>query len=161
MIEADRLYTRFFDHVGDSPFLYHEIASVGFLASAAAMAGFVPLAEYEVVKRGHDDKRARVDGRADFWFGSDARAYSFEFKRALVAATAKNLRESMTSASSDVARIQREESHYAAGGLIARVRDEHRLDVYRDFAESDHVDLAYSIGQEGAEGAFLYFKLRS
>jgi hypothetical protein len=160
LIQADSLYCRFLDRVGDSPFLYHEVASVGFLASAAAMAGFVPLAEYEIIKRGHDDKRARVDGRADLWFGSDARAYSFEFKRAVVAATAKNLQNCLTSASSDIARIQRDEYHYAAGGLIARVRDENRLEVYEAFAKSEHVDLAYAIGPAGPDGAYLFFKLR-
>ena len=42
LINADQLYYRFLDRVGESPFLYHEVASVGFLASAAAMAGFTP-----------------------------------------------------------------------------------------------------------------------
>lgn len=109
--KADDLYCRFLDRTGDSPFLYHEVASVGFLASAAAMAGFIPLAEYEIIKRGHDDKRARVDGRADFWFASDDRAYSFEFKRALVAATPSNLSDGLGSAYRDIARIQRDEYH--------------------------------------------------
>src|SRR4051794_31988385 len=80
MDAADELYLRFVKLVGESPFTYHEVASVGFLAAAAAMAGFVPLAEYEIVKRAREDKRARVDGRADFWFSSMARSYSFEFK---------------------------------------------------------------------------------
>jgi len=108
LINADDLYCRFLDRVGDSPFLYHEVASVGFLASAAAMAGFTPLAEYEVIKRGRDDKRARVDGRADFWFSSEERAYSFEFKRAYVAATTKNLSNVRAGATQDIACIQRE-----------------------------------------------------
>lgn len=159
LINADKLYCRFLDRVGESPFYYHEVASVGFLASAAAMAEFIPLAEYEIVKRGREDKRTRVDGRADFWFGSGGRAYSFEFKRAHVAATANNLSEDLSNAIRDIARIQREEFHYAAGGLIARVRDEFRLTTYRIFAESDNVDLAYRIGPEGVNGAFLFFKL--
>ena len=159
LINADDLYCRFLDRVGDSPFLYHEVASVGFLASAAAMAGFTPLAEYEVIKRGRDDKRARVDGRADFWFSSEERAYSFEFKRAYVAATTKNLSNVLAGATQDIACIQREEYHYAAGGLIARVRDKHRWDIYLKFAHSEKVDLAYRIGPEGEDGAFLFFKL--
>jgi hypothetical protein len=159
LIKADNLYCRFLARIGDSPFLYHEVASVGFLASAAAMAGFIPLAEYEVVKRRAQDKRARVDGRADFWFCSDDRAYSFEFKRAHVAATPANLSETLTRAYHDIARIQRDEYHYAAGGLIARVRDEHRLETYLGFAEHDDVDLAYRIGPKGQDGAFLFFKL--
>lgn len=159
--QADVLYLRFLDRVGDSPFLYHEVASVGFLASAAAMAGFTPLAEYEVVKRGRDDKRARVDGRADLWFSSGTRAYSFEFKRAYVAATAKNLAEVMSDAYDDIACIQRDEYHYAAGAQIARVRDPHRVRTYLDFAKSDMVDLAYHLGPDGEDGAFLFFKLVS
>lgn len=157
--QADVLYLRFLDRVGDSPFLYHEVASVGFLASAAAMAGFTPLTEYEVVKRGRDDKRARVDGRADFWFSSGPRAYSFEFKRAYVAATARSLANVMRSASDDIACIQRDEYHYAAGAQIARVRDPHRIDTYVDFAKSELVDLAYHLGPDGEDGAFLFFKL--
>ena len=123
------------------------------------MAGFTPLSEYEVIKRGREDKRARVDGRADLWFSSGSRAYSFEFKRAYTAATSKNLLEVLTVASDDIACISRDEYHYAAGGLIARVRDEHRQDTYTRFAESDAVDLAYHIGPDGENGAFIFFKL--
>ena len=47
----------------------------------------------------------------------------------------------------------------AAGGLIARVRDKHRWDIYLKFAHSEKVDLAYRIGPEGEDGAFLFFKL--
>jgi hypothetical protein len=157
--QADTLYLRFLDRVGDSPFLYHEVASVGFLASAAAMAGFTPLAEYEIVKRARYDKRAHVDGRADLWFSSGPRAYSFEFKRAYVAATRRNLADVMRSASNDIACIQRDEYHYAAGAQIARVRDAHRNPTYVEFAKSDLVDLAYHLGPDGEGGAFLFFKL--
>ena len=123
------------------------------------MAGFIPLAEYEVIKRGKSDKRTKIDGRADFWFSSDARAYSFEFKRARKAATTKNLSASLSIAFNDVARIQREEYHYAAGGLVAIERNEKRQKHYHAFAECDEVDLAYRIGPEGEDGAFLFFKL--
>lgn len=58
--QADDLYDRFLARVGDSPFTYHEVASSGFLASAAALAGFIPLAEYEIIKRGKVDRRTRV-----------------------------------------------------------------------------------------------------
>ncbi len=156
---ADDLYIRFFERTGDSPFYYHEVASVGFLASAAAIAGFIPLNEYEIIKKGAADKRTRGDGRADLWFDSGRRCYSFEAKRAYLSATMKNLAEVMYSAHKDVACIDRNEYHDAAGLLIARVRDSHREDTYLRFAESDAVDLAYRIGPEGAEGAYLYFKL--
>src|SRR3546814_13756400 len=72
--QADKLYDRFLGDVGDSPFLFHEVASVGFLASAAAMAGFVPLAAYAVIKRGRNDKRTRVDGRDARWIRSGSRS---------------------------------------------------------------------------------------
>lgn len=157
--QADKLYGRFLDDVGDSPFLYHEVASVGFLASAAAMAGFVPLAEYEVIKRGRNDKRTRVDGRADLWFSSGQRSYSFECKRAYFSATKKNLSDMLTHAKDDIACIQRDESHYAAGCLLARVRDAKRVEIYEQFAQSDEVDFAYHIGPDGEEGAYLYFSL--
>jgi hypothetical protein len=157
--KADQLYTKFLDRVGDTPFHYHEVAAVGFLASAAALAGFIPLAEYEIIKRGRHDKRAKGDGRADLWFASDARAYSFEFKRAWLAATANNLRELLSEATGDVACIPRDEYHYAAGALITRVRDEHRLQTYLDFGTSDYVDLAYRIGPKSKDGAFLFFRL--
>jgi hypothetical protein len=157
--KADELYSRFLGRVGESPFLYHEVAAVGFLASAAALAGFVPLAEYEVLKRAQGRKHAEVKGRADLWFSAGRRCYSFEFKRAWLAATEANLGALLGEALRDVECIDRDEYHYAAGGLIARVRDESRIPSYLQFAESDAVDLAYRIGPPGFDGAFLYFSL--
>lgn len=156
---ADALYLRFLNRAGESPFYFHEVASVGFLASAAAIAGFLPLAEYEIIKRAQHDKRVKVDGRADLWFDTGPRCYSFEFKRAWASATEQNLTEVLAEATNDIACIGREEYHYAAGGLLARVRDPHRTDVYRAFADRDEVDIAYRIGPEGEDGAFLYFGL--
>jgi hypothetical protein len=156
---ADNFYLRFLDRIGVSPFYYHEVASVGFLASSAALAGFLPLNEYEIIKKGSSDKRTRGDGRADLWFDSGRRCYSFEAKRAYVAATMKNLSEIMNIAYNDIACIDRSEYHDAAAILIARVRDEHREEIYEKFAESDAVDLAYHIGPNGPDGAYLFFKL--
>lgn len=159
MREADKLYIRFLERTGESPFYFHEVASVGFLASSAALAGFLPVAEYEIVKRAKHDRRIKVDGRADLWFDAGERCYSFEFKRAYVAATAKNLAEVLKEAGDDIACIDREEYHYAAGGLLARVRDANRDEIYRAFADSEEVDVAYRIGPEGENGAFLFFTL--
>lgn len=159
--QADKLYMRLLDRIGDPPFLYHEVASVGFLASAAAMAGFTPLAEYEVIKRGRQDKRARVDGRADFWFASKGdRCYSFEFKRAYFAATADNLGRTLDAAYDDIECIPRNEYHYAAACAVGLVTEEHRLAVYEEFAEGANVDYAYRIGPVGVNGAYLYFRLK-
>jgi hypothetical protein len=156
---ADELYERFLGTVGQSPFYFHEVASTGFLASAAAMAGFVPLAEYEVIKRAREDRRMKVDGRADLWFASSERFYSFELKRAWLAATPGNLSGGLWEAADDVARIPREEYHYAAGLLITRVRDTHREPTYRKFWEGEDVDLAYRIGPDGENSAYLFFKM--
>lgn len=158
---ADALYNRFFDQVNESPFYFHEVASTGFLASAAAMAGFVPLAEYEIIKRKQADRRIKVDGRADLWFSTADRAYSFELKRARLAVTPGNLRAGLKAASKDVACIQRDEYHYAAGLLIARVGNTARESIYKEFAETDEVDLAYRIGPAGENGAYLFFNLSS
>ncbi|MBB5746583.1 hypothetical protein [Brevundimonas variabilis] len=156
---ADELYLRFVERVGESPFSYHEVACTGFLASAAAMAGFIPLAEYEIIKRAKADRRTKADGRADLWFASPERAYSFEVKRAWLAATPGNLKERLAAAADDIACIPRDEYHHAAGLLIAKVRDVHRQYTYEMVAQDGDVDLAYRIGPEGEEGAYLYFKL--
>ena len=159
MRAADGLYSRFLERVGDSPFYYHEVASTGFLASAAAMAGFIPLAEYEILKRGRQDKRTKSDGRADLWFSGERLCYSFEMKRAYLSATQKNLSAVMNEAIDDIACIGRDEYHYAAGCLITRIRDEDRMETYRNFGQSEHVDICYRIGPAGEDGAFLFFKL--
>ena len=157
--QADKLYSRFLTRTEESPFCYHEIASVGFLASAAAIAGYLPFAEYDIVKRSKYDRAANVNGRADLWFDADPRCYSFEFKRAWLAASIENLTDVMQEACEDIDCIHCDEYNYAAGGLIARVRDVSRMSVYRNFAETDKVDLAYRIGPNGENGAFLFFKL--
>jgi hypothetical protein len=160
LMNADTLYNRLTARLGDSPFQLHEVASVGFLASAAAMAGFLPVNEYDIVKKGRSDKREKVPGRADLWFDAGIRCYSFEFKRAWAAATSKNLSASLKLGLDDVNCIQHDEYHYAAAGLLAVVSNEDRLPVYLDFAKSDDVDFAYRIGPEGKSGAFIYFKLK-
>ena len=78
MVTADKLYNRFLKRIGESPFYYHEVASVGFLATAAGIAGFLPMNEYEIIKRGSADRRTKGDGRADLWFDGGPRCYSFE-----------------------------------------------------------------------------------
>ena len=116
--------------------------------------------EYEIIKRGSADRRTKGDGRADLWFDGGPRCYSFEAKRAWLAATPSNLLASLNCAYNDIARIDREEFHDAAGLLIARVRDENRTQTYEEFAQSQSVDLAYHIGPESVDGAYLFFKLR-
>jgi hypothetical protein len=160
MQSADLLYVRFLKRLGESPFFYHEVAAVGFLANAAACAGFLPVNEYDIVKRAKSDKRIKVPGRADLWIDSGPRCYSFEFKRAWVAATPNNLSGSLEAASDDIRCVSNDEYHYAAAGLLAAVRDEHRIQKYEAFAHSDEVDLAYHVGPEGENGAYIFFRLK-
>lgn len=158
---ADQLYERFTDRLeGDSPFDYHEVASVGFLSNAAAMAGYLPMNEYDVFKRGRSDKRTKVPGRADLWFDTGPRCYSFEFKRTRRPATIGYLGQRLEQAFSDVNCVARDESHYAAACLLTVARDPARIETCRHFAASEMIDVAYTIGPR-SEPAFLFFRLRT
>lgn len=156
---AASLYDPFLRRVGQSPFFFHEVACASFLASAAALAGFIPLTEYAVIKRLKGDRRVKYDGRADFWFASPTRAYSFELKRAWAAATAANLGSRLADAAHEVRCIPTDEHNHAAGLLVTWVRDVHREPVYRSFAEQDAVDFACRLGPPGADGAYMFFRL--
>jgi len=159
IIHLDSLYRKFIRVVGESPFSYNELAATGFLASAAANAGFLPLTEYAVVKRSKLDRRAKVDGRADLWFSTADRWYSFEVKLAWHIATRANLAASLKAASEDVACLPTDEYHFAAGVLIAWVKHAEREQIYRSFADDSNVHFAYRIGPGREDGAFLFFTL--
>ena len=156
---ADKLYARFTDRVGDSPFDYHEVASVGFLASSAAMAGFLPMNEYDVIKRGQLDKRKKVKGRANLWMDAGNYCYSLEVKRTRRPVTALYLLQRLDQAFLDVECVQKDECHVAAACLVTVARDQKREVACRAFAEHDEVDFSYRIGPKG-EPAFLYFRLK-
>ncbi len=157
---ANKLYKRFFERLdGDSPFDYHEVASVGFLANAAAMAGFLPMNEYDVFKRGKSDKRTKVPGRADLWFDVGDRCYSLEFKRTLRTQTIGYLEERLTSAYEDIQCVHEDEYHYAAACLVTVARDKKRIAICEKFGASDNVDFAYKIGPSD-EPAYLFFRLK-
>lgn len=156
---ADSLYMSLLERIDYAPFLLHEITRAGLLACAASQAGFLPLMEYALAKKGRDDKRLRENGRADLWFASNASYYSFEFKCALDKVTPGNLAAKLDHAARDIACIPPSEYRYAAGCLIAPVVEEERLETYRAFAQSDAVDCAYRIGPDGADGAFLFFRM--
>jgi hypothetical protein len=159
--EADRLYYRHLDELEYSPFEYHEVAAVGFLAAAAARSDFLTLNEYEIVKRSQSDKRCKVPGRADLWMRLGDRTYSFEFKRASFAATAKNLEATLKAARSDIEVIDKDECHFAAGVSLAYVRDKARISKYRAFADHALVDAAYRIGPDGPRGAYIFFTIKA
>lgn len=157
---ADQLYKRFADRLeGDSPFNYHEVASVGFLSNAAAMAGYLPMNEYDVFKRGKSDKRTKVRGRADLWFDTGARCYSFEVKRTRRPVTVRYLGQRLEQAFSDVECVDRDEYHYAAACLLTVAHEQARIETCRRFASERVIDAAYAIGPRN-EPAFLFFQLR-
>jgi len=158
--EADLLYGRYLERIEESPFDFNEVSAVGFLSAAAARKDFLTLNEYEIVKRDRSDRRRKVPGRADLWFASDQRSYSFEFKRAWHAATIKNLESTLSRARADIAVIDKDESHYAAGVVLAYVRDERRIERYEKFATHQNVDFAYRIGPKGVTGGYLFFSVK-
>lgn len=157
MQAADILYNRTLYRAGYSPFCHHEVSAMGLLAGAAAMVGFAPFLEYELEKA--DTEHGKWSGRADLWFSSDKRCYSFEAKRAYVAATSANLEKVLAEAKQDAQNISVDEYNYAAGLLISYVSEEKRIKTYEAFAADDTVDLAYKIGPDGLDAAFLFFTL--
>ncbi|WP_156323702.1 hypothetical protein [Citromicrobium sp. WPS32] len=160
MKAASQLYRRFGRRLdGDSPFEYHEVAAVGFLANAAALAGFIPMNEYDVFKRGRDDKRTKVRGRADLWFDAGGRCYSFECKRTRRPVTPHYLGQRLGYAMGDVDCVRDDEYHHAAGCLLTVARDSKRIAACDQFAASDDVDIAYRIGPK-AKPAYLFFRLK-
>ena len=157
---ADKLYRRFISRLdGDAPFDYHEVASVGFLASAAAMAGFLPINEYDVFKLGKSDKRTKVPGRADLWFDVGSRCYSIEFKRTRRPVTTAYLKQRLDHAFEDIECVHKDEYQFAAACLVTVAREPKRANICRDFANSEHVNFAYRIGPK-REPAFLFFRLK-
>lgn len=158
---ADELYLRFHNRLdGDSPLNYHEVATVGFFASSAAMAGYLPMNEYDVFKKGKDAKRTKQRGRADLWFETGKRCYSFEFKRTRRPVTPAYLADRLDIAFNDVGCIHPDEYHYAAGCLITVASDPKRIAVCEEFARTGELDFAFRIGPLG-EPAFLFFRLRA
>ena len=137
------------------PFHDNEISAVSVLLAGAARAGFSPVAEYRLKKRGRLDKRSKPDGRADLWFLAERKSYSFEFKRAWDASTLKNLGRAMRAAQSDVACIPKDEYDHAYAGLIAPV-DETDAAIYEALALT--VDFAFWIGIKGRSETFFFFE---
>lgn len=159
--EADKIYARYLDEIGDSPFTFNEISAVGFLSAAAARVGYLSLHEYECIKRDQSDRRVKKAGRADLWLNAAHKSYSFEFKRALYAATMKNLEATLSRARDDIKVIDKSEPHYASGVVLAYVRDEERVERFEKFAQHESVDFAYRIGPKGFQGGYLYFSVKS
>ncbi len=115
--------------------------------------------EYDVFKRGKSDKRTKVPGRADLWFDTGPRCYSFEVKRTRRPVTVRYLGQRLKQAYSDVERVDRDEYHYAAACLLTVAREPARIETCRRFASEEVIDAAYAIGPRN-EPAFLFFQLR-
>ncbi len=157
---ADKIYTKFVERLdGESPFEYHEVSCVGLLSCAAAMAGYLPMLEYNIIKIGRYDRRRRSSGRADLWFETKRRCYSFEVKKTSRNLTFSYLQKRLDEANDDIKMIQKDECHIAAACLIATAADTKSVDLCHVFANSEHVDMAYSISPSDAL-AFLFFKVR-
>ncbi|HEX8301843.1 hypothetical protein [Sphingomonas sp.] len=84
MESAAKLADRFYLEAGnDDPFMYGEQASVGFLATAAAHAGFMALPEFAVTKNDIKNSSPR-SGRSDLWISSSDREWWFEAKQRFI-----------------------------------------------------------------------------
>jgi hypothetical protein len=156
---ADRLHQKFRDELDFSPFELHEVGCVGFLASAAAVAGFVSISEYDIDKNKGSEVEDIRPGRADLWISANHHYYSFECKRAYHSATPKNLKDVLELAVRDTKQIPFDENKYAAALMTAFNRDPERMNIYLDFAQSSAVDSAYYIGPAEQGGGFLFFKI--
>lgn len=157
MQAADFLYTRTLQRIGYTPFLHHEVSTVGLLASAASLAGYVALMEYEVPKSVRGPSGFSWNGRADLWFSTQERHYSIESKRGYVRATSENLSGMLRAALDDVRCLRADENTYAAGMLTCFVKYHDRTATYEEFARSEQVSLSYRIGPEGKDGAYIFF----
>ena len=83
MRTAAKMANSFYNDAGeDDPFNYGETASVGFLATAAARAGYLALPEFAVKKVSQIDRRKRGRGRSDLWLMTESgQDWWFEFKQ--------------------------------------------------------------------------------
>ena len=65
----------------DDPFAYNETASVSHLAAAAALAGYLGMAEWSTDKKSRLDRRRKGYGRSDLWLCAEGSTWCFEFKQ--------------------------------------------------------------------------------
>lgn len=157
--EIGHLYNRYIDEQYPSPFSLHEQATVGLLVSAAARAGYLNYNEYELSKKGPDDKRRRVPGRADFWMECNGRAYSFEVKRAYFDTSLAKLERMMRAAIADARRICDDECDRAVGLLVAYMNGDTDPETYETYVATTDVHRAYRFGPRGNGGCYLLFTL--
>lgn len=156
--EMGSLYDRFVAEEYPSPFSFHEQATVGLPVSAAAR-GYLNYNEYELSKKGRDDKRTRVPGRVDFWMECNGRSYSFEVKRAYFDTNASKLKRMMQAAIADAKFICDDECEQAVGLLVAYMNGSTDPLLYETYISSQDVHRAYRFGPRGEGGTYLMFFL--
>lgn len=122
-----RLRARFAECVfsGVDPLSINETASVGFLAAAASLSGFLPLTDYATLKRGLVQGSRYRRGRCDLWIadpGSNV-AWAFEFKQGLFTSGTRiaTIEALLNNACSDARQITGLEAHVRFGGAIVAV----------------------------------------
>jgi len=157
--QIDKLNQKIIDTYEISPFEYNEICAAGLMSNAAALSGYLPFIEYNILKK-HKGQRTKKYGRADLWFSSNNYAYSFELKRAWYRATISNLQGQLDFAYKDICKIPSDEYHYAFACVIAHVRDKDINEIYQDFSKTENVDIALRISQKENFETYLYFQLR-
>lgn len=170
---ADRYYTEAGE---DDPFAYNEAASVSHLSSAAALAGYLGLAEWSTEKNSRLDGRKRSHGRSDFWLFADGVSWSFEFKQIRGGSIGpKRLSTSMQEAISCAKQTRKWDADCAVAGLIISLawwedvaeRKKIRTRIYKFIEENKDKDfLAWLISgpDEVADGlrpceTFLIFDI--
>lgn len=150
------LATELLDYSGQiHPFHDNENSAVGLLVAGAARAGFLPLTEYRLRKRSWHDGRKWQGGRADLWFCTAGKAYSFEFKYAKATTTRANLEWKMYWADRDIARVPRSESDHAFSGVIAPIGPGSRDNMHERFATE--VDFWCVLSATDAFTTYLFF----
>jgi hypothetical protein len=139
------------------PFHDTENAGVSVLLAGAARAGFLPFSEYWIEKTDADGESTY--GRADLWFIAEAKAFSFEFKRAYDKSDAGKLSREMERADRDIFRVPKTEHDWGFAGLIAPLYDEWTSEsTLLDFAEE--VDCCFKVGADQKYSCYFYFNRR-
>ena len=113
---SDRYYGEGWE---DDPFAYNETASVSHLAAAAALAGFVGLAEWSTSKKNRLDGRKKSQGRNDLWLRAENYTWSFEFKQIRGSSVGpKRLVNAHADAVSNAKQIKSADANAAAAAVI-------------------------------------------
>ena len=160
------LVSRFDQEVEDDALAYNETASVSMMAGAAALAGYLGMAEFYTKKGHRDDRRFAADGRCDFWMASDARSWGFEFKQRTPKRLTPAIPLRAMEEAQDCARsLRKTEANQRVAGLIVslcKIEEDDLEDARASLrAFGLERDFAWELrGQGGwASDTFLFFDL--